>query len=93
MKIIKYNLCTLVNYGTEKEPLINEVLAAVEIGWNEVNEEIAKREAYNGEYAIEDDGTAEDETEMTLGTRVGNLETDSTEMKEALDMILNGVTE
>lgn len=28
----------------------------VEMGWNEVNEEIAKREAYNGEYIIEDDG-------------------------------------
>ena len=28
----------------------------VEMGWNEVNEEIAKREAYNGEYTIEDDG-------------------------------------
>lgn len=28
----------------------------VEMGWNEVNEEIAKREAYNGKYIIEDDG-------------------------------------
>jgi len=29
----------------------------------------------------------------TLEDRVGTLETDSTEMKEALEMILNGVTE
>lgn len=29
---------------------------AVEMDWNEANEEIAKKEAYNGEYTIEDDG-------------------------------------
>lgn len=28
----------------------------VEMGWNEANEEIAKAEAYNGEYEIIDDG-------------------------------------
>ena len=28
----------------------------VEMTWNEQNEEIAKREAYNGEYEIFDDG-------------------------------------
>ena len=65
MKIIKYNLCTLVNYGTEEEPQIEEVLSAVEMGWNEANEEIAKREAYNGEYTIEDDGEPEPEVEPT----------------------------
>lgn len=31
----------------------------VEMGWNETNEEIAKREADNGEYTIEDDGIEE----------------------------------
>ena len=31
----------------------------VEMGWNEANEELAKREAYNGEYTIEDDGIEE----------------------------------
>lgn len=29
----------------------------VEMDWNETNEEIAKREADNGEYTIEDDYT------------------------------------
>ena len=57
MKILKYNLCTLVNHGTEEEPKIEEVLTSVEMGWNEINEETAKREAYNGEYTIVDDGT------------------------------------
>ena len=54
MKVIKYNLCTKVNHGTEEAPNIVEVLSAVTMGWNEVNEEIAKREAHNGEYTIEE---------------------------------------
>lgn len=55
MKILKYNLCTKVNHGTEEEPEWEEILSAVTMGWNEVNEEIAKREAYNGEYTITDE--------------------------------------
>lgn len=56
MKIIKYTLCTLVNHGTEESPVWKEILTPVSMDWNEVNEEIAEREAYNGEYIIEDDG-------------------------------------
>lgn len=59
MKILKYNLCTLVNCGTERKPKWEEVLTPVEMGWNEANEEIAKQEAHNGEYTIEDDGQPE----------------------------------
>lgn len=59
MKILKYSLCTKVNHGTEEEPQIEEILSSVAMGWNEGNEEIAKREAYNGEYTIEDDGVEE----------------------------------
>ena len=51
-KIIKYQYCSKVNYGTEESPMWEDVLSDVEIGWNEANEEIAKREAYNGEYTI-----------------------------------------
>ena len=58
MKILKYNLCTIINHGTEEEPKIEEILSPVTMGWNEVNEEIAKKEAYNGEYTIEDDGVS-----------------------------------
>lgn len=55
MKVIKYNLCTLVNRETEEgRVIIEEVLSAVTMGWNEINEEIAKREAHNGEYTIEE---------------------------------------
>jgi hypothetical protein len=35
-----------------------EFLATVIVPWSEENEEIAKAEAYNGEYTIEDDGAS-----------------------------------
>lgn len=56
MKKIKYNHCSRVNYGTEEEPNIKEILSPVTMTWNEANEAIAKREAHNGEYTVEDDG-------------------------------------
>lgn len=59
MKVIKYQLCTEVNHGTEDEPDIEQVFSAVTLGWSADNETIAKAEAYNGEYTIEDDGKPE----------------------------------
>lgn len=59
MKVIKYQLCTEVNRGTKDEPKIEQVFSAVTLGWSEANEKIAKAEAYNGEYTIEDDGEPE----------------------------------
>ena len=59
MKIIKYQLCTEINRGTEDEPQIEQVLSAVTLGWSAANEEVAKREAYNGDYEIIDDGEPE----------------------------------
>ena len=59
MKVIKYNLCTKVNHGTDKSPVWEDILTPVEMGWNATNEEIAKREAYNGEYSVVDDGQPE----------------------------------
>ena len=64
-KVIKYNLCCRINHGTVSEPDWEEILAPVEMGWNEANEEIARREAYNGIYTIEDNGTEETEVEPT----------------------------
>lgn len=54
MKVIKYKICKQVNNGTDGNPEWVEILHDVELGWNEVNEEIAKREAHNGEYTIEE---------------------------------------
>lgn len=64
-KIIKYQYCSKVNHGTEESPVWEEILSNVEMGWNETNEEIAKREAYKGEYTIEDDGQPEPEAVET----------------------------
>lgn len=44
MKILKYHLCTIV----ASQP----ILTSVEMDWSEANEQIAKQEAYNGEYRI-----------------------------------------
>lgn len=59
MKVLKYQLCTEVNHGTEDEPDIEQVFSAVSLGWSAANEAIAKAEAYNGKYTIEDDGEPE----------------------------------
>ena len=56
MKIIKHNLVTRVNLGSDENPQWEEVLNEVSMPWNEANEAIAKAEAHNGEYTIEDDG-------------------------------------
>lgn len=65
MKILKYYTCSRVNYGTEENPKWEDILTAVEMGWNEKNEEAAKRVAYKGEYTIEDDGRPEPDMSTT----------------------------
>ena len=71
--VIKYSLCTRHNRGTPEDPVWEDILTAVEMGWSEESEAIAKREAHNGEYTIEDDGvektvkpTAQDDTDAML---------------------------
>ena len=84
MKVIKYNLRTEVNHGSEEKPDILETLHPVVMGWSEANEAIAAKEAYNGEYTVEDDG--EPEPGPTDAERIAELE-------EALELLLSGVTE
>lgn len=59
MKVIKYLLCSRANHGTEEKPVWEDSFLQKEIRCAadklEANEEIAKREAYNGEYTIEDE--------------------------------------
>lgn len=59
MKVLKYRLMTEVNHGTDEQPDIQQIFSDASLGWSEANEELAKREAYNGEYTIEDDGKPE----------------------------------
>ena len=51
---------------------------SVKMGWNEINEEVAKREADNGEYTLEEDEQFEPEvsetTEAVLNTLLGVAE-------------------
>lgn len=74
-KIIKYKtLSCEVNHGTKETPEIEQIFSNVTMGWNEANEEIAKKEAYNGDYTIEDDGQPEPEIVHTVEDRVEVLE-------------------
>ena len=61
------------------------ILLSKTIVWSEENETIARKEAYNGAYRIEDDGQPEQDV-LTQEQRIAELE-------EALDMLLSGVTE
>lgn len=54
-KIIKYKFLSCeVNHGTEENPNVEQIILNASMPWSEANEEIAKAEAYNGEYTIED---------------------------------------
>ena len=85
MKVIKYQLCTEINRGTEEQPNIEQVLSAVTLGWSEANEEIAKAEAYNGEYTIEDDGKPE-----PAPTQLDRIEAQTTYTAMMTDTLLEG---
>ena len=52
MKTLKYDLCDMVNHGTEEEPVWEEVRTSVELDWSEENERIAAAEAADGVYTV-----------------------------------------
>lgn len=85
MKVIKYQLCTEVNRGTEQEPEIEQIFTAVSLGWSEANEKIAKREAYNGEYEIIDDGRPE-----PAPTQLDRIEAQTTYTAMMTDTLMEG---
>ena len=71
MKIIRYKfLCS----ETENEKILIDIEYRCSADKLSANEEIAKREAYNGEYTIEDDGQPEPDsvsTDDVLNTMLG----------------------
>ena len=87
MKVIKYKLCTEVNHGTEDKPDIQQVFSAVTLEWNKGNEKIAKAEAYNGEYTIEDDGEPDPPP-----TQIDRLEAQTTYTAMMTDTLLEEET-
>lgn len=100
MKVLKYNLCSLINHGTEQEPAWEEILTPVEMVCKtqkqyEDNLPIAEKEAVPGTLDIDPNGEfeAEEPIDRSLENRVENLETETSDLSEALEMILNGVTE
>lgn len=85
MKVIKYQLCTEVNHGTEEYPNIEQMFSEVVRDWSEANEEIAKAEAYNGEYTIEDDGKLE-----PAPTQLDRIEAQTTYTAMMTDTLMEG---
>ena len=79
MKYIHYDM-QISNDGDEVK------LSAARLSYSEANLEIAQKEAYNGAYTIEDDGQPEPVVEPTAEQRI-------TELEEALELLLSGVTE
>ena len=87
-KIIKYQFLSYeVNHGTEEKPKIEQIILDKIISYSEANEEIAKREAYNGEYTIEDDGQP-DPTETP--TQLDIIEAQVTYTAMMTDTLLEG---
>lgn len=65
-KMIYYRfLSAEINHGTEEEPKIEQIFLEKSMAYTEANEEIAKKEAWGGEYTIEDDGQPEPEAVET----------------------------
>ena len=85
MKVLKYRLMTEVNRGTEEQPDIQQIFSDVSMGWNEANEKIAKAEAYNGEYTIEDDGKPE-----PAPTQLDRIEAQTTYTAMMTDTLMEG---
>lgn len=100
-KIIKYKIIAgKINNGTEENPNIEQILQDKEIicdtkAQYDANLPIAEREAVPGTLDIDPNGEfeAEEPTKPSLENRVENLETETSDLSEALEMILNGVTE
>ena len=67
MKVIKFKSKGFTEaYNHEAESVEKqEILVDVSMSYSTANEEIAKAEAYNGEYTIEDDGQPEPDTATT----------------------------
>lgn len=89
MKIIKYRALgtTIVSVTKEDgtdENVEQDLFYEVERPYSAEAEELAKKEAYGGEYTIEDDG--QPDPPQSDADRIAELE-------EALAMLLSGVTE
>lgn len=83
MKRIKFNL--LQNEDAVKSDGAEPVFVLNSKPYSEANEEIAKAEAYNGEYTIEDDGKPE-----PAPTQLDRIEAQTTYTAMMTDTLLEG---
>lgn len=86
MKYWKYEMQNIAVVGTDENgnSITKESFFTKYIPYTAENEELAKKEAYNGEYTVEE--VDEPEAPSTDAERIAELE-------EALTMLLNEVTE
>ena len=68
-KWYKYKVLLLENADTEEKTFLDKAMT-----YNEANLPIVQKEAYNGEYTIEDDGQPEPESQQTPEQRIAELE-------------------
>lgn len=85
MKFLKYQIIVSGKPVEETEHPIEPVLSEKRIPYSIENEEIAKAEAYNGEYTIEDDGEPE-----PAPTQLDRLEAQTTYTAMMTDTLMEG---
>ena len=88
MKIIKYDYCKKVDIGTEDAPVFIERTSAVQLPYSDANIALAKKEAKNGEYTIEE--VSDVETEPTAAEDTAAMLVDH---EYRLTMLELGLTE
>lgn len=99
-KIISYKfLSAEINRGTEENPIIEQVLQDAKIECKnqadyDAKHKIAEKEAIPGTIEITGEfNSDESNITPTLEERVGTVEGEVADLSEALDMIINEVTE
>lgn len=85
MKFLRYQIIVSGKPVDETEHPIEPVLSEKRIPYSIENEKIAKSEAYNGEYTIEDDGKPE-----PAPTQLDRLEAQTTYTAMMTDTLMEG---
>lgn len=94
-RIVTYMLAGRRNIGTMVTPVWEDYASnKCSIPWSELAEEIAKKEAYNGEYTIEEVDDEEFPTASpTLESRLQSLEIAQSNILDAIGTILQKLAE
>lgn len=85
MKFLRYQVIVSGKPVEETEHPVEPVLGEKTIPYSIENEEIAKSEAYNGEYTIEDDGKSE-----PAPTQLDRIEAQTTYTAMMTDTLMEG---